>query len=98
MAERFVPVDHDPFPEDGHALEGMQQAMISHSMLANKMTDSHAQVASALRELADAQHATLRAVERLCRIMSAPRHVLRNDRGKVIGSKMAAKSGKDNDY
>ena len=86
--QRFVPVDHDPFPEDGHALEGMQQAMISHSMLANKMTDSHQQVASALRELADAQRATMAALERLCRIMSSPRHVMRNERGKIIGSKL----------
>ena len=84
----FVPVDHNPFPEDSGALDGLHKAMISHSMLTNKMTDSHQQVASALRELADAQRATMAAVERLCRIMSAPRHVLRNDRGKIIGTKM----------
>ena len=89
----FVPVDHNPFPEDSGALDGLHKAVMSHSVLTQRMTDSHAQVASALRELADAQHATLRAVERLCRIMSAPRHVLRNDRGKVIGSKLAKGEG-----
>ena len=93
MAERYVAVDHNPFPEDSGALDGLHKAMISHSVLTNRMTDSHQQVASALRELADAQHATLRAVERLCRIMSAPRHVLRNDKGKVIGSKMGKGEG-----
>jgi ribonucleotide monophosphatase NagD (HAD superfamily) len=92
--QQYVPVDHNPFPEDGHGLDGLNRAMISHSMLTNRMTDSHQQVAAALRELTTAQRATLQAVERLCRIMSAPRHVLRNERGKIIGSKMG-KNGDD---
>ena len=86
--EQGEPVDYDPFPED-KTHESMQKLMESMNSHANVTAKIQMEMAKCVSQLAQAMESLAASQKGLARALLAPRHVKRNEAGKVVSIKVA---------
>jgi hypothetical protein len=87
--DNLIPVDHDPFAEEQHAMDVMRQATSAMGLLVSRLDGTQRELAMAFHEMAQELAKQTKAMTRLCKVMEAPRDIVRDNRGKIIGTEVS---------